>query len=321
MAAVRIDLHVHSSASDGTDDPAEVMRRAAAAGLDVVALTDHDTQAGVDRARAALAAGLTLVPGIELSCQLGEPSGVGQRSVHLLGYLFDPADPELAAEAARIRDDRTYRARAMTERLAELGTGVTWEQVSAIAGDSVVGRPHLARALLAAGAIGDTAEAFTLEWIGDGGRAFVGRYAPGLERAVGLIQAAGGVAVLAHPRSPGYEVPYPVIEELAGAGLDGVEVFHFDHDAAARARLAGLAAAHDLIMTGGSDDHGEFQPSGAAPGPAAGAPVGSGGGGGGDADGAVGGGGTVGGLGRETTPPPEYERLLARARRGPVTGR
>jgi predicted metal-dependent phosphoesterase TrpH len=291
MSAVLIDLHVHSNASDGTDDPAEVMRRAASAGLGVVALTDHDTEAGIAAARAALPGELTLVPGMELSCELGG------RSVHLLGYLFDPDDPELAGEAARIRDDRTYRARAMTERLAALGTGVTWEQVTAIAGDSVVGRPHLARALVAAGAIGSTADAFTADWIGDGGRAFVGRYAPGLARAAGLIRSAGGVAVLAHPRSPGYEIPYQAIEELARAGLDGVEVFHFDHDAAARTRLAGLAAAHDLIMTGGSDDHGRYQPGGT------GAGVGA------------------GGLGGETTPPGEYERLLARAGRAPLTRR
>jgi 3',5'-nucleoside bisphosphate phosphatase len=283
MAAVRIDLHVHSNASDGTDDPALVMRRAAAAGLDVVALTDHDTQAGVGEASAALPGGLTLVPGMELSCQLGE------RSVHLLGYLFDPDDPALAAETARVRDDRTYRARAMTGRLAELGTGVTWEQVSAVAGDAVVGRPHLARALVAAGAIATTADAFTERWIGDGGRAFVGRYAPELARAVTLIRAAGGVPVLAHPRSPGYEIPYEVIEDLAGAGLGGVEVFHFDHDEAERARLSGLAASLGLIMTGGSDDHGSYLPGGTGE-------------------------GTGGhGLGGDTTPPAEFERLLAQA--------
>ncbi len=258
MAAVRIDLHVHSNASDGTDDPAVVMRRAAAAGLGVVALTDHDTQAGLAAARAALPAGLTLIPGMELSCQLGE------RSVHLLAYLFDPGDPALAAEAARVRDDRVYRAQAMTGRLAALGTGVTWEQVTAIAGDAVVGRPHLARALVDAGAIATTAEAFSGKWIGDGGRAFVDRYAPPVERAVALVLAAGGVPVLAHPRSPGYQVPYEVIEELARAGLAGVEVFHFDHDEAERARLAALAQAHGLIMTGGSDDHGSYLP-GAGP--------------------------------------------------------
>jgi 3',5'-nucleoside bisphosphate phosphatase len=283
MAAVRIDLHVHSNASDGTDDPAEVIRRAGAAGLDVVALTDHDTQAGVDEARAALPSGLTLVPGMELSCQLGE------RSVHLLGYLFDPADPELSAETARIRDDRTYRARAMVGRFQELGAPVTWEQVTAIADGAVVGRPHLARALVASGVIADTADAFTDDWIADGGRAFVGRYAPDVARAVGLVRAAGGVPVLAHPRSPGYEVPDEVIEGLAEAGLGGIEVFHADHDQSQRVRLAQLAAALKLIMTGGSDDHGGYLPGGRPP----------------DGSGS--------GLGTETTPPEEYERLLAQA--------
>ncbi len=271
---------MHSSASDGTDAPAEVMRRAAAAGLDVVALTDHDTRAGVDEARAALPAGLTLVPGMELSCDLDG------RSVHLLAYLFDPADPDLAAEAGLVRDDRVNRAKGMVARLAELGAGVTWEQVAAIAGDAVVGRPHIARALVASGAVASTQDAFTGDWIGDGGRAFVGRYAPGLVRAVGLVRAAGGVPVLAHPRSPGYEIPDEVIEELAGAGLGGIEVFHFDHDAAQRKRLAGLAASLRLIATGGSDDHGAYAPSGALAGAGP-------------------------GLGGETTPPREYERLLS----------
>ena len=219
---------MHSSASDGTDAPgARSCRRAAAAGLDVLALTDHDTQAGLAEARAALPDGLVLVPGMELSCDLDG------RSVHLLAYLFDPADPALAAETARIRDDRIYRARAMAERLAELGTGVTWEQVSAIAGDAVVGRPHLARALAAAGAVASPADAFTGEWIGDGGRAFVDRYAPGLTRAVrpgpgGGRRSGAGPPALARLRDPrrGHR----------GAGRRrawaGIEVFHFDHDAA-----------------------------------------------------------------------------------------
>ena len=284
LAAVHIDLHVHSSASDGTDAPAEVIRRAAAAGLDVVALTDHDTSAGVAEARAALPPGVTLVPGMELSCQLDG------RSVHLLCYLFDQDDPALRAETAQVRDDRVYRARAMTQRLRELGADVSWEQVTAIAGDAVVGRPHLARALTASGAIADPADAFTAEWIGDGGRAFVDRYAPGLARAVGLVRAAGGVPVLAHPRSPGYEIPDAVIAELAGAGLAGIEVFHPDHDAAERDRLTGLARSLGLISTGGSDDHGTFIPSGQA----AQSPAGH-------------------GLGTETTPALEYERLLALA--------
>jgi predicted metal-dependent phosphoesterase TrpH len=303
MAAVRIDLHVHSNVSDGTDDPAEVVRRAAAAGLDVLALTDHDTQAGIAGARAALPPGLTLVPGMELSCQLelapseGRPAQAAPtRSVHLLAFLFDPEDPALRAETAQIRDDRTYRAKAMVGKMRELGAGVTWEQVSAIAGDAVVGRPHLARALAASGAVATPADAFTAEWIADGGRAFVDRYAPGLARAVGLVLAAGGVPVLAHPRSPGYEVPDEVIAGLADAGLRGIEVFHADHDQSQRARLTQLAKSLNLIMTGGSDDHGEYRPGGRPPVPSAGRAGGNG-----------------DGLGSETTPPEEYERLLAMA--------
>src|ERR1700735_532977 len=157
MAAVRIDLHVHSKASDGTDAPAAVMRRGAAAGLDVLALTDHDTQAGIAEARAALPPGLTLIPGMELSCQLTDPPSGGRppqtRSVHLLAYLFDAGDPALRAETDQVRDARTYLAQAMGAKMRELGADVTWEQVSAIAGGGVVGRPHLARALAAAGAV------------------------------------------------------------------------------------------------------------------------------------------------------------------------
>jgi hypothetical protein len=298
MTGVRIDLHVHSNASDGTDDPGEVMRRAAAAGLDVVALTDHDTQAGLAAARAALPDGLTLLPGMELSCQLDLPPSGGRppqtpptRSVHLLAYLFDEEDQALRAETAQIRDDRTYRARAMIDRMRELGADVTWEQVAAIAGDAVVGRPHLARALAASGAVATPADAFTADWIADGGRAFVDRYAPGLARAVGLVRAAGGVPVLAHPRSPGYEIPDEVILALADAGLGGIEVFHFDHEQPQRVRLAQLARSLNLIMTGGSDDHGSYYPGGRPPEPA----------------------GDGHGLGSETTPPEEYARLLALA--------
>jgi predicted metal-dependent phosphoesterase TrpH len=279
---VRIDLHVHSSASDGTDPPAEVARRAAAAGLDVVALTDHDTMAGTAAAVGALPPGLTLVPGLELSCFHDG------RSVHLLGYLCDPAGQALAAETALIRDDRVHRARAMVARLAELGAPVTWEQVTAIAGDAVVGRPHIARALAEAGVVATPADAFAPEWIADGGRAHVGRYAPDVARGIALVRAAGGVPVLAHPRSPGYEIADEVVAGLAAAGLAGLEVFHPDHDLSERTRLTQLANSLDLVMTGGSDDHGAFN----------------------DSD-----------LGSETTPPEQYERLLALASgASPVTG-
>jgi len=278
MAAVRIDLHVHSNASDGTDAPAEVVRRARAADVDVMALTDHDTQAGIAAAQAALADDLTLIPGIELSCLLDG------RSVHLLGYLFDPDDAALQAETAQIRDDRTYRAKAMVAKARELGADVSWDQVAAIADGAVIGRPHIARALAAAGAVQTPADAFTADWIADGGRAYVDRYAVDLARGVSLVRAAGGVTVLAHPRSPGYEIPDEVIAALAHAGLCGIEVFHPDHDLKERARLSDLAKSLGLITTGGSDDHGSFNNHG---------------------------------LGVETTPPEEYELLLALARPQP----
>ena len=254
---MRADLHSHSSASDGTRPPAEVIRRAAAAGLDAIALTDHDTSAGIAEATEALEAlppGLTLVPGMELSCRRDG------HSVHLLAYLFDPQHAELAAELDRITQARVERARAMVDRLAELGTGVTWEQVTQIAGGGVIGRPHIARAMVAAGAINTVNEAFTPEWIGTGGRAHVRRYALDPVRAIRLVAAAGGVSVLAHPMAQrrGWLAPDDLISELAQAGLAGVEVAHPDHEEGERFALAGLAARLGLAVTGGSDDHGEL---------------------------------------------------------------
>jgi predicted metal-dependent phosphoesterase TrpH len=249
---MRADLHVHSSASDGTDPPAEVMRRAALAGLDVVALTDHDTVAGHAEARAA-AGPVIVLPGMELSCRLDG------RSLHMLAYVFDPDQPDLAAELTRIRDDRVLRARAMVDRLAGLGVDVSWEQVAAIAGQAVVGRPHIARAMADSGAIATPREAFTRDWIADGGRAYVGRYALDPVRAIGLVRAAGGVTVLAHPRA-GRDtwVTNEQITGLAAVGLAGLEVFHPDQSDAERARLIALAHDLGLAATGGSDDHGSL---------------------------------------------------------------
>jgi predicted metal-dependent phosphoesterase TrpH len=251
---VRADLHCHSNASDGTCPPAEVMRRAHAAGLDVVALTDHDTVAGHTEARAALPPGLTLVPGMELSCRLDG------HSLHLLGYLFDPAEPELAAECALIRHSRIDRARAMVARLTELGAPVSWEQVTRIAGDGVVGRPHIARALAESGVVGTPAEAFSPEWIGTGGRAHVPRYAPDPVLAIALVRGAGGVAVLAHPGagSRGWLISDESIARLVRAGLAGIEVDHPDQDHAQRERLRALATDLGLVASGGSDDHGQL---------------------------------------------------------------
>ncbi|HEY6274897.1 MAG TPA: PHP domain-containing protein [Streptosporangiaceae bacterium] len=275
---MRIDLHSHSTASDGTEPPAEVMRRARAAGLDVIALTDHDTLAGHGEARAALPPGLSLVPGLELSCRLDG------HSIHLLGYHTDPAHPGLAAELKAITTDRRRRGRDMVARLRELGVGISWEQVAALAGDGVVGRPHIARAMVAAGAIADPAEAFTPEWIGAGGRAYVNRYALDPEQAVRLIRATGGVSVLAHPAAPsrGWTIPDEAVARLAGAGLGGLEVSHPGHDHAQRLRLASLAATLGLAASGGSDDHGEL---------------------------------TGHRLGCETAPPEAYEQLMSGVRR------
>jgi 3',5'-nucleoside bisphosphate phosphatase len=280
---VRADLHSHSTASDGTSAPAEVMRRARAAGLDAIALTDHDTVAGHDAARAALPPGLTLVPGMELSCRLDG------HSVHLLAYLFDPDAPELAAETARIRESRLHRAEAMVERLTELGVPVTWERVREIAGEGVVGRPHVARAMVEAAVIASPDQAFGLDWIGEGGRAYVPRYALDPARAIALVRAAGGVSVLAHPRARGWEVPDGVIAGLAAAGLSGIEVWHPDHGHDQRMQLQALADRLNLVASGGSDDHGEL---------------------------------TGYRIGSDTIAPDAYERLIAQATGTvPVTGR
>ncbi|MFI9117286.1 PHP domain-containing protein [Streptomyces venezuelae] len=249
---MRIDLHTHSTASDGTDSPAELVRNAAAAGLDVVALTDHDTTRGHAEAIEALPEGLTLVTGAELSCRV---DGIG---LHMLAYLFDPEEPALLAERELVRDDRVPRARAMVGKLQELGVPVTWEQVARIAGDGSVGRPHVAEALVELGVVPDVSGAFTPEWLADGGRAYVEKHELDPVDAIRLVKAAGGVTVFAHPLAVkrGRVLPEASIARLAEAGLDGIEVDHMDHDEATRARLRGLAKELGLLTTGSSDYHG-----------------------------------------------------------------
>ncbi|MFJ3763916.1 PHP domain-containing protein [Streptomyces sp. NPDC090082] len=249
---MRIDLHTHSTASDGTDSPAELVRNAVAAGLDVVALTDHDTTRGHAEAIAALPAGLTLVTGAELSCRM---DGIG---LHMLAYLFDPEEPTLLAERELVRDDRVPRARGMVSRLQELGVPVTWEQVARIAGDGSVGRPHIAEALVELGVVRDVSGAFTPEWLADGGRAYVEKHELDALEAIRLVKAAGGVTVFAHPLAVkrGQVLSEASLARLADAGLDGVEVDHMDHDEATRARLRGLAKELGLLTTGSSDYHG-----------------------------------------------------------------
>ncbi|GAA1016584.1 phosphoesterase [Streptomyces sp. F-3] len=249
---MRIDLHTHSTASDGTDTPAELVRHAAAAGLDVVALTDHDTTRGHAEAVAALPEGLTLVTGAELSCRA---DGV---SMHMLAYLFDPEEPALLAERELVRDDRVPRAKAMIAKLNALGVPVTWEQVARIAGNGSVGRPHIASALVELGVVPTVSDAFTQEWLADGGRAWVEKHETDPFEAIRLVKGAGGVCVLAHPAAAkrGRTVSEALIAELAAAGLDGLEVDHMDHDPGTRARLRGLARELGLLVTGSSDYHG-----------------------------------------------------------------
>ena len=249
---MRIDLHCHSAASDGTDAPADVVRAAARAGLDVVALTDHDTTAGWDEAAAAARVlGVTLVPGMEISCQAG---GI---SVHLLSYLHDPADAALLAETSRTREDRVGRARRMVELIAA-DHPLTWEDVVAqVTDDATVGRPHIADALVARGVVASRDEAFA-GILDSRSPYYVRHYAPGAADAVRLVRAAGGVPVMAHPRAGrrGRVVSDEVVAGLADAGLAGLEVDHRDHLPAEKDALRGLARDLGLLVTGSSDYHG-----------------------------------------------------------------
>lgn len=246
-----IDLHTHSTASDGTLSPAELMAAAGSAGLSVVALTDHDTTSGWDEAADALPAGLSLVRGAEISCSRG---GI---SLHLLGYLFDPSYAPLSDRLAAVVSSRETRAQRMVELLAADGHPVTWDQVRRAAGGTV-GRPHVAQALIGAGLVGSVEEAFTPDWIGPRGRYWAAKDEVDAVEAIALVRAAGGVTVFAHPAASarGRVVGDEVVEELAAAGLDGIEVDHADHTTDQRAHLRELAAAHGLLVTGSSDFHG-----------------------------------------------------------------
>ena len=258
MPTPRIDLHTHSTASDGTDSPQALVAAAAAAGLDVVALTDHDTTGGWDGAAAGLPSGLQLVRGAELSCV--SPTGRGDRpvSVHLLGYLFDPDHEAIVTEQARLRAERVQRLRRMTANMAADGYPVDAETVFSFLPDGAsAGRPHLARALVTAGVVASVDEAFA-KLLYNGSPYYVPKSDTPVLRAIEMIRSAGGVAVFAHPlaRRRGRVVEPAVIAELAAAGLAGVEVDHPDHSPEDRALLRGLAGDLDLVVTGSSDYHG-----------------------------------------------------------------
>lgn len=254
---MRIDLHAHSTASDGTLTPAELVAAGAEAGLDVLAITDHDTTAGWAPAEEARPAGLALVRGAELSCRwYGHSPAI---PLHLLAYLFDPTAPDLVAELARVRRSREERARRIVDRLRADGVDVTWDEVHGYAAGGTVGRPHIARALIRAGLVVDTDEAFEDRWLGE--RYRVPKEDTDVFAAVRLVRDAGGVPVFAHPKATkrGKVVPDSLIVELAAAGLFGLEADHEAHSPAEREHVRGLAADLGLVVTGSSDFHGSHK--------------------------------------------------------------
>jgi predicted metal-dependent phosphoesterase TrpH len=250
---VRIDLHTHSRASDGTQSPRELVRAAADAGLDVLALTDHDTADGWNEAvDAADEVGLTLVRGMELSTRHHG------RGVHLLAYLPDPTWPPLVRELDRVLAGRDSRVPGMVEKLRGLGIDITVEDVRKVSGEATAtGRPHVADALVAIGAVGDRDEAFA-RYLASGRPAYTNRYATPLTEMIRIVREAGGVSVVAHPWGRGHEELLDAAElgDLAAGGLAGVEVDHQDHDAGQRARLRGITEELGLVVTGSSDHHG-----------------------------------------------------------------
>ena len=253
-----IDLHTHSTASDGTDTPEQLVAAAHRAGVDVLAITDHDTTGGWDAAAAALPTGMRLVRGAEFSCV--SPTGREERpvSVHLLGYLFDPTHPAIVAEQSRLRDERVHRLARITEKMAADGYPVDVESVFELVPEGTsVGRPHLARALVGAGVVESVNEAFAT-LLHNGSPYYVPKADTPVERAIAMVRSAGGVAVFAHAfaRRRGRVVEPSVIADLAAVGLGGVEVDHPDHTPEDRELLRELAAAHDLVTTGSSDYHG-----------------------------------------------------------------
>ncbi|MFM8383785.1 MAG: PHP domain-containing protein [Actinomycetota bacterium] len=253
-----IDLHTHSNASDGTDSPSELIDKAISKGLDVIALTDHDTVGGWNEATAALKnhesnSKLELVLGSEVSCQ-----GEDGTSIHMLGLLFDPDYTPLISEFEKTRENRVTRMSRIISRLNEAGIEITIEEVNAQKrGDATLGRPHLADALVARGHVASREEAFNI-FLHNGSKFYINHYSPSPEVAIRLIKEAGGVAVIAHPLASrsGRKIDLGTLNQLIQAGLDGIEVDHRDHNEMERSELMRLAIEHNLVVTGSSDYHG-----------------------------------------------------------------
>ncbi|MBI3184241.1 MAG: PHP domain-containing protein [Myxococcales bacterium] len=243
-----IDLHSHTTASDGEHSPEELLALAKAAGVTALAVTDHDTVEGLPACEAAARArAVELVPGIELSVFLGS------RELHLLGHFIDRHEPSLAGISARLRAERAKRMEQMVARMRALGHPIALDQVQALAGGAPLTRPHLARALVELGACATPQEAFD-RFIGDGKPAWVGRYRLTAAEAIALLRRAGGTATVAHPGL--HQLGREELSALAEQGLEGVEVFHPEHDEGQRASYLAMAKELGLVPTGGSDFHG-----------------------------------------------------------------
>lgn len=255
---MKIDLHTHSNASDGTDSPSELITNAIDAGINVLALTDHDTVAGWGEAEAALishpqGAKLKLVLGSEISCQ--DRDGT---SIHMLGLLFDPNFEPLRQEMEKTRENRLTRMERIVARLNEAGIEITMAEVYAQKrDDATLGRPHLADALVARGHISNRDEAFTT-YLHNGSKFYINHYSPSPTEAIRLIKAAGGVSIIAHPLASrsGRKVEPEIFAELIAAGLDGIEVHHRDNAEEEKSQLIEIAREHNLVVTGSSDYHG-----------------------------------------------------------------
>lgn len=246
------DLHTHSTVSDGTEPPAQVVAAAARAGLKGIALTDHDSTAGWEPAlEAARAHGITFIPGIEIT------SHTGTTNVHMLSYLHDPNDVGMVELNATMRGGRLERAKRICERLAE-DFPITWHDVlSHVGEDATIGRPHLADALVAAGVVAHRSEAFD-KYLHKGTKYYVGQDSPHPLEVVETVVRAGGVPVIAHAMASarGGSLSVAELEELVDAGMKGVEVWHRDNPVEGREVLVDLARRRDLVITGSSDYHG-----------------------------------------------------------------
>jgi len=274
---VKIDLHTHSTYSDGTDTPSELINKALATGISIIGLTDHDSISGWQEATKALRSGISLVPGAEISCQTTD--GI---SVHILGLLFDANNTELMNTLEKTRENRHGRMEKIIARINEAGIDITMNDVlEQLSDGATLGRPHLADALVKKGVVASRDEAFT-QMLHNNSKYYVSHYSPTPEAAIALIKAAGGVSVIAHPMAShrGRTISLETFGSLIDSGLDGIEVDHRDHSPDEKKQLISLASESNLVMTGASDYHGN---------------------------------GKLNSLGEYTTNPDEWERLESRA--------